>query len=113
MAHKVDDLQRFCEEATKTRAPRNRTLTCTEAEMVALSTELLRLSSPTNPESLTDRIVNQDFDEVRPFLPNGFVDLLILDPPYNLTKDYNGHVFRLKEADKYYNTPGFLDQWIR
>jgi len=85
----------------KARAPRNRTLTCTEAEMAALYADILILSAPVSAESLTDRIVNQDFDEARPFLPNRFVDLLILDPPYNLTKNYNGHIFRSKEAADY------------
>ena len=85
----------------KARAPRNRTLTCTEAEMAALSADILNLSAPVSVESLTDRLVNQDFDEAHPFLPNRFVDLLILDPPYNLTKNYNGHIFRPKEADDY------------
>ena len=85
----------------KTRAPRNRTLNCTETEMVALSADILCLSAPVNVESLTDRIVNQGFDEARQFLPDRFVDLLILDPPYNLTKNYNGHIFRSQEADDY------------
>ena len=85
----------------KKRAPRNRTLTCTEAEFVSLSTDLLRLTEPVGPESLADRIVHQDLDHALPFLPIGFVDLLILDPPYNLTKNYNGHVFRSREAKDY------------
>ena len=69
--------------------------------MAALSADIWNLSAPVSADSLTDRIVNQDFDEARPFLPNGFADLLILDPPYNLTKNYNGHIFRSKEADDY------------
>ena len=89
------------EEKMKKRAPRNRTLTCTEAELASLSTDLLRLTEPANPELLTNRIVNQDLDHMLPFLPAGFVDLLILDPPYNLTKNYNGHVFRSREAEDY------------
>jgi site-specific DNA-methyltransferase (adenine-specific) len=52
-------------------------------------------------EDITDRIIHQDFREAVPFLPRSFVDLLILDPPYNLTKNFNGHVFRAKEAEKY------------
>jgi len=89
------------EEEMKKRAPRNRTLTCTEAELASLSTDLLRLTEPASVELLTDRVVNQDLDHAMPFLPAGFVDLLILDPPYNLTKDYNGHVFRSREAKDY------------
>ena len=85
----------------KTRAPRNRTLTCTDAEIVEYSAGLLRLSQEASAESLTDCILNQDFCEARPFLPKGYVDLLILDPPYNLTKNYNGHCFRSRQADEY------------
>ena len=47
------------------------------------------------------RIVNQDLDQALAFLPTGFVDLLIIDPPYNLTKNYNGHLFRSCEAEDY------------
>ena len=85
----------------KKRAPRNRTLTCTEPELASLSTGLLRLMEPASLELLTGRIVNQDIDDALSFLPTGFVDLLILDPPYNLTKNYNGHVFRSREAEVY------------
>lgn len=85
----------------KTRAPRNRTLTCTEDEITAFSSDLLQLSNPIPMEDITDRIIHQDFREAVPFLPRSFVDLLILDPPYNLTKNFNGHVFRAKEAEKY------------
>lgn len=85
----------------KTRAPRNRTLTCTDDELFRHATELLRLSAPTNAELLTNRIVNQDLVEAVPCLPAAFVDLLVLDPPYNLTKNYNGQVFRSQEADQY------------
>jgi site-specific DNA-methyltransferase (adenine-specific) len=85
----------------KTRAPRNRTLTCTDAEIARYSAHLLCLSGAASVASLTDRIVNQDFCLARPFLPDGFVDLLLLDPPYNLTKNYNGHIFHSKEAEAY------------
>jgi len=85
----------------KKRAPRNRTLTCTEAELASISMDLLRLTEPVCPESLTHRIINQDLEHALPFLPTGFVDLLILDPPYNLTKNYNGHLFRSREAEDY------------
>lgn len=85
----------------KTRAPRNRTLTCTEDEIAAFSSDLLRLSDPAVMEDVTDRVINQDFHDAVPLLPRSFVDLLILDPPYNLTKNFNGHLFRAKEAEVY------------
>jgi site-specific DNA-methyltransferase (adenine-specific) len=85
----------------KTRAPRNRTLSCTCDELSVLDAKLLRLSAPVDVEFLTDRIINQDFAGTLHFLPAAFVDLLILDPPYNLTKNYNGHIFRSQDADQY------------
>jgi site-specific DNA-methyltransferase (adenine-specific) len=88
-------------EIMKKRAPRNRTLTCTEAELESLSRDLLRLTAPANQEVLAGRIINQNLETALPFMPTGFVDLMIIDPPYNLTKNYNGHVFRSRESDDY------------
>ena len=85
----------------KERAPRNRTLTCSDAELATLASELLRLAAPARPEEVIGRIIHQDFHDVRRFLPPAFADLVILDPPYNLTKNYNGHVFQAKEAEAY------------
>lgn len=85
----------------KDRAPRNRTLTCTAEGIQSLSEGLLQLVAHTSVEAITDRIINQGIDEALPFLPTSFVDLLIVDPPYNLTKNYHGHVFRSREAEDY------------
>ena len=69
--------------------------------MTILSSELLQLSRPATVEGVTNRVINQDFGDTVPLLPRSFVDLLVLDPPYNLTKDFNGHVFRAREAEEY------------
>jgi site-specific DNA-methyltransferase (adenine-specific) len=45
--------------------------------------------------------MNQDYVNAVALLPHSVVSLLILDPPYNLTKNFNGHVFRAKEAEEY------------
>ena len=85
----------------KERAPRNRTLTCAEEEIATLTPTLLHLSEPVNPSSLVNAVVHQDvFDAIRN-LPKSFVDLLILDPPYNLSKNFNGHLFKAKEKQGY------------
>ena len=62
---------------------------------------LLRLSAPASVASLENGILNQDFFDAAVHLPQGFVDLLILDPPYNLSKDYHGHAFRERERAEY------------
>ena len=52
-------------------------------------------------DALSNKIVNQDIFDVLGFLPDGFVDLLILDPPYNLTKTFTSTTFRKKSLDEY------------
>lgn len=87
--------------ANKTRAPRNRTLICTANEITEFSKSLLHLNKPLEKTQITNKIINQDYLEASPFLPNTFVNLLIMDPPYNLTKDYNGYLFRSKQSNEY------------
>ncbi len=85
----------------KVRAQRNRTITLSRAEAEQYSKDLLRISKPASVNTLENKIINQDTFEVLSFLPEGFVDLLILDPPYNLTKTFNTNTFRKKSIAKY------------
>lgn len=85
----------------KTRAPRNRTLTCSEEEIQKLSQTLLSVSDKVDLEENYNRIILGDAFEVLPLLSPSCIDLLILDPPYNLSKNYNGHLFREKQKENY------------
>ena len=88
-------------EKTKKHSVRNKTLTCTESEMKLLSVKMLYLIDSINVNSLINRIINQDLEMALPFMPKNFIDLLVLDPPYNLTKNYGGYVFRACDANDY------------
>ncbi|NOZ51218.1 MAG: site-specific DNA-methyltransferase [Chloroflexi bacterium] len=85
----------------KERAGRNRTLTCAPKELEELSKELLVLKRSVNVEDINGKIINQDIFTAIKYLPAEFVDLLVLDPPYNISKNYNGNLFRAKEKEKY------------
>ena len=76
----------------KERAPRNRTLTCSNDERASLSTQLMTLSGPVTIRDIANRVIHQEIQNAVHYLPPESVDLLILDPPYNLTKDYHGHL---------------------
>ena len=86
---------------SKPRAPGNRTLSCTDEELSKYVRQVLRLQSKTTLPSITGRLVAGDLFAIAKFLPTQFVDLLVLDPPYNLLKDFNGNVFRRKRAKEY------------
>src|SRR5216684_7770767 len=93
----------------KTRAPRNRTITLSEEERRVLEQRLLKLDRPTSPEHIENHIINQDLREVLDWLPANFVDLVFIDPPYNLTKSFNGNLFKERTVEEYV---AWLETWL-
>ncbi|MXX98526.1 MAG: site-specific DNA-methyltransferase [Gammaproteobacteria bacterium] len=85
----------------KSRAPRNQTLTCSLREKTRLSAQILYADKLNYGDDVSEKIICGDIFKVAEKLPRKFVDLLILDPPYNLSKDYNGHLFQEKDKDEY------------
>jgi len=89
----------------KQRAPRNRTLALSEPEKNFYSRELLRPPLTKDAVKLRNQIICGDALAICPELPKAFVDLLILDPPYNLNKKFGGESFRemtLAEYEKWF-----------
>lgn len=93
----------------KRRAPRNRTITCSDAECAALAQRLVRLEGLVQADALVGRTVCQDLLDALPHLPSGFVDLLILDPPYNLDKSFNANTFKSRSHRRYAE---WIDSWL-
>lgn len=83
----------------KTRAPRNRTLVLTDADRAVLAARLVA-AVHVKPD-LVDRTVLGDCLEVASKLSRGTVDLLFLDPPYNLNKRFGDTTFARRAVDEY------------
>lgn len=92
-------LERFDNENNK--ASNNRTLTCSDEEISILSKNLFDIVKPVDKSQIVNRIINRDIFNIVEFFPNSFADLLILDPPYNLSKNFNGNNFRIKKVEEY------------
>ena len=80
---------------------RNKTQSCTQNEIDLLSDHIFHVNQNVTAATLCGKIVNGDIFDVAPYFPTAFVDLLILDPPYNLSKDYNGYSFKQKDRLQY------------
>lgn len=90
------------EKNAKVAAPRNRTLRCNAEEIAEMNGELLLLTDKVDKLSAVEnKIIHQDMFDAAAKLPANFVDMLFLDPPYNLSKNYNGHVFSEKKKEDY------------
>lgn len=73
----------------KQRASRNRTIALSSEEFNLYQKKLLNLSSPVTVQQIQNRTINQNLFEILAWLPQQSVDLLFLDPPYNLTKTFS------------------------
>lgn len=91
-------------------AGRNRTLMLTDQMMSSLEDELCFLRTPTSEKKIKNKVICQDMKETARFLPRAFVDLLFLDPPYNLNKSFNGSHFKRRSVPDYTR---LLDGWIK
>ncbi|MDE3089347.1 MAG: site-specific DNA-methyltransferase [Chloroflexota bacterium] len=97
------------ESNAKTRAPRNRTIKVVEEEDAVYQRNLLRLSGKVDSSQIEDRIIRQDLFEILDWLPGACVDLMFIDPPYNLTKSFNGNSFKERSVEEY---SGWLESWF-
>jgi site-specific DNA-methyltransferase (adenine-specific) len=94
----------------KVKAERNKTIYLSPQEIGHYSKRLLRLDKPVNIKQILNRTICQDTLSAIPFLPDKFVDLLFIDPPYNLDKDFNGSKFKKQSQADYLK---FLETYIR
>ncbi len=85
----------------KVRAPRNRTVTLSKEETEYFRTRLARVDSRLGVSDLVGRTINQDLLEAVENFPSSFVDLLFVDPPYNLNKRFNSTVFKRMDLESY------------
>ena len=95
--------------AKKIRAGRNRTITLCEEEKSKLRKRLITVVEPIENTAILDKTINTDLLSALPLLPDSFADLIIIDPPYNLRKDFNGTVFSARDEAAYED---FLMSWF-
>src|SRR4029079_18154242 len=93
----------------KIRAPRNRTIVLSASETEQYRGRIFRLGNGTNIKDIRNRVIYGDTFEIVRKLPEQSFDLLLADPPYNLTKDFGKENFRRSSLDDYER---WLESWI-
>ncbi len=94
----------------KKRAPLNRTLSITNSEIKNFSKRLISINRHVDIDQVLNKTINQDLFEVLDFLPKESIDLIFVDPPYNLSKDFNGQKFNKMSIDAYNE---YIDSWLK
>jgi site-specific DNA-methyltransferase (adenine-specific) len=92
------------------KAGRNKTIDITVEEGRSYFDRCKTVDKPVTLGEITDKTICGDTFQVLPLLPKEFVDLLVVDPPYNLDKNFNGNKFK-KSSDEMYEE--YTESWIQ
>ena len=93
----------------KERAENNRTLTLKPKEIGPLKSKLITTANVKKAKDLVNKTINGDLIEMIKYIPDEFADLIIIDPPYNLTKNFNGIKFNSRSDNNY---DEYLETWF-
>ena len=92
----------------KARANRNRTLTIAENEITTLEKAIINADDL--KKSFADNsVINADLFDCLDAIPNDYFHLIIIDPPYNLAKDFHGNKFSKLNTTSY---EAYLRSWF-
>lgn len=93
----------------RVRADRNRTVTLTAAEITDCRRGLRTLTESVEAGEILDSTICANIFDVLDRLPDAFADLVFADPPYNITKSFNGSRFSSGSIDEYER---WLESWM-
>ncbi len=91
------------------KAERNKTIEVTEKEQAELLKRCTKIEKPAKIDDILDKTIIGDSFEIMKYLPKGFADLIIADPPYNLFKDFGGNKFKKSSFEEYEK---YTESWI-
>lgn len=87
----------------------NKTIDLTIEEGKVYLDRCIKVNSRFDVGGILDKTLLGDTFEILSLMPEKFIDLLIVDPPYNIDKDFHGNKFK-KSADGIYEE--YTKAWI-
>lgn len=91
------------------KSERNKTIDISVEDGKEYLDKCISVTEPKTTEEIIDKTIVGDTFSVIPFLPREFADLLIVDPPYNLDKDFNGEKFKKMSTEEYAK---YTEDWL-
>lgn len=89
---------------------RNKTIDISVEEGKEYLMRCISVGEPIDLAQIVNKTILGDTFSVMPLLPHNFIDLLIVDPPYNLDKNFNGLKFKKSSDEQYYE---YTEKWIK
>ncbi len=91
------------------KSEKNKTIDITVEQGKEYLDKCISLHNKTTIKNVIDKTILGDTFDVLTKLPEKSVDLLLVDPPYNLDKEFHGNEFKSMSDDNYEN---YIDSWI-
>ena len=91
------------------KSEKNKTIDITVEQGKEYLDRCISLHNKTTIENIIDKTILGDTFDVLTKLPEKSIDLLLVDPPYNLDKEFHGNEFKSMSDDNYEN---YIDSWI-
>ena len=91
---------------TKNKSRKNKTIELSESDIVRLEGKLISLDCQCNAEEVLNRTILGDALDALDYLPFHFVDVLFVDPPFNMNKVFGKATFKKMGGDNY-------EDWVR
>jgi len=88
---------------------RNRTINLSEKDLHIYTQRLFKLTEQISALELENKTICQSLSDVLDYFPESFVDLMFIDPPYNLDKVFNNSSFKEMTSDQYEK---WIDSWL-
>ena len=86
----------------KEKAPRNRTIELSPKDINAYAKKSIKLSKKiSNIAEVENQIIFQDAFKALKMIPDSSIDLIVTDPPYNLTKTFGSTIFKETNLKEY------------
>ena len=92
------------------KAERNKTIDISIENGLQYLDKCVKINANASIDEIINKTICGDTFEVVKFLPIKFVDLLIVDPPYNLDKEFGAGKFKKMSDVDYYN---YTESWIQ
>lgn len=92
------------------KAERNKTIDISIEEGQDYLKRCLMITEQSSLDFIINKTICGDTFDVLEFLPHGFVDLLIVDPPYNLDKNFGVDKFKKMTDEDYYT---YTEAWVK
>ncbi|MGI6537693.1 MAG: DNA-methyltransferase [Caldicoprobacterales bacterium] len=96
---------------SKEKSPKNKTINISieEGKRYLERCKFVDGKKPVAIEELINKTVCGDVFKVAPIIPQKSIDLLIADPPYNLTKEFHGIKFQKRKHEEY---RAYAEKWL-